>query len=194
MAKSEGFYKELDRSKDRKGSCSCLSLGIIFFILLLVLEISLFLVAKNFKHNPKQDADFSAPALSEGKISSIDLAEGALRVTISQGQLCQAIIDSGINVSDLACQINDDGVKISGKVSAFLPSNTSLTLIPTAKDGKIALEIKKVEVGTIDISPSLFSLFVGKIENQINSNEAVKNMKITKCELGEGMMVVEGTR
>ncbi len=194
MAKTEGFYRELDKSKDRKGSCNCLSLAIIFFILLFAIELVLFLVSRNFKFNPKQVGDYSVPVLSEGKISPVDLGNNMVRITISQGQLCKIIQESGVNVKDLACQINDEAVHFSGKISSFLPSNTTISIIPTAQNGKIALEVKEVEVGTIDLSPSLFTLFIGKIEGQINSNEAIKNIKVTKCELSEGMMVIEGTK
>jgi len=194
MSKKDAFYQDLDKSKDKKGWCSCVSLVVAFIVLLAGAEIFLFLTAKNFKYNPKEDVSFSLPSSFESSVKPIELDNQAVRLTISQGQLCKMIIDGGVNSSGLECAIDEEAVKITGKLSAFLPSNTSVSVLPKAQNGKIVLEVKKVEVGMIDISVSLFKLFIGKIENLINSNEAVKSINVQTCQLGEGMIVVEGTK
>lgn len=194
MGKNNGFYKDLDKSKDKKGSCSCITLAVAFFVVLCIVELFLFLTAKNFRYNPRQGESFSLPTSFESNISPVDLGNGTVRLAISQGQFCKMIVESGVNHSGLECAISKESVKVSGKISSFLPSNTSISIIPRAKNDKIELELKSVEVGTVDISPSLFKVFTGKIENLINSNEAIKSIKVKSCQLEEGMVVIEGTK
>ena len=124
MAKTpKDFYYDLDRAKNRSGSCNCFSLAVLFILVLIVIEISVFHFFQNIKVDSHQSVATGGLSEFGGNFTKTDIGGGAFQVIVPQGTLCKAI--SGDKFSNINCEFSENGLGIDGKLSSFLPANAT---------------------------------------------------------------------
>jgi len=186
------FYKELDLSKQKKGSCGCLTLSIIFALIFLLVEISVFLFFKNIRVSPNTELA-SLPVSSQNlQFSKIGLANNEMRIVIAQGLLCSKIIAQNDKLpKNLSCLIDKSGIKLSGKFSLLVPANSQVTIMPKVQSEKLVFDVTELTFGKIH-APVFLSSGLGKILTDVIYKEIpdLNNASVQSVELDEGMMVI----
>ncbi len=195
MQKGENqeFYSTLDDSAQKRGkksSCSCLALGIFFFVILVILEMGLFFIARGFKSDEKNSNSIVPTGELEMKGSGIDLGDNRFELNISQGILCNAVKQI-TNIKDLSCAISADGIELSGKISSYLPSNAKVILVPTQKDGKVVFKVKRLSVGSVPV-PTFLAKSIGNSMGLAlySTFPDLENAQVDKVELQEAVMTI----
>lgn len=191
--KDQEFYSTLDNSaakRGKKNSCSCLALGIFFLVVLVILELGLFFIARGFRANEKNSNSVTPSGELEMKGSGIDLGDNRFALTISQGILCNAIANTS-GIKNLNCAITADGIELSGKISSYLPSNAKVILIPTQQNGKVVFQIKRLSVGFIPVP----SFLAKSISNSMGlalytTFPDLEKAQVDKVELQEAVMTI----
>ena len=189
----ENFYSDLDDSREQKGkknSCSFLSLAIFFIIIFLIAEFSLYYIAKGFRSNNQDSNAITASNQLDMRGSGIDLGENRFALSVSQGILC-SLIEKYANINSLACAINPSGIELTGKLSAFLPSNTKVILTPSVRSGKIEFKVKKAAVGFVTV-PSFFVNYLSDLLNSAlyQTFPDLEKAQVDKVELQEAVMTI----
>lgn len=193
MKKRDEFYSDLDTSKtarESKKSCSCQALVIFFVLLLIVLELSLFFVARSIKSGPKDVGFVSPEGQLEMKGSGIDIGDGRFALSVSQGMLCSSLLQAKV-IQNLSCAISEEGITVAGKFSSYLPSNARIVLVPQAKDGRVDFETKRVTIGSIPV-PSFLSSGLDKTLNSAlyKSFPDLEKAEVLRVELQEAVMTI----
>lgn len=188
------FYNELDQSKTKGGRCGCVSLIVLFAILLIGLEAALFLALKAIKAKPIASGNLSSSAtLREGQdVSKQNLENGRFQVAVSQGVLCARLkVEPGLQ--DVSCSISEQGIEISGKIGV-LPQNTRVVLTPKVEEEKLVIELRSVHIGSFRV-PNLTKGLSGQVTRVIlNGAPDLDKASIDKVEAGEGVLIIEATK
>ena len=191
--KKEEFYSTLDDSKlkrEKKSSCSLLSLGIFFLIVLVILELSLYFIARGFKSNEKNENSVTPSGELEMKGSGIDLGDNRFALSVSQGILCSSI-EKTINVQDLSCAISETGIELTGKFSPLLPKNTKVIVIPVAENGKVAFRVKRLTIGFIPAPSFLLKNISTSLSSALYASfPDLEKAEVDKVELQEAVMTI----
>lgn len=193
MEKGKEFYEDLDEvrnHREKKSSCSCLSLVVFFIALLLVLELSLYFVSRGLRSKSEDQGFVSPQGQLEMKGSGVDIGADRFALSVSQGMLCSALSESA-DIQDLSCAISSDGILLTGKLGSFLPSNAKAVIVPEAKSGRVVFKIKKVSVGIVRV-PAFLS---GRLEDTLNlalykTFPDLEKAEVDKVELQEAVMTI----
>jgi len=187
------FYRELDSSRQKKRHCSCLSVSIFFFIVLILLEFSLFLLARGLKSSPKIDLPALTPS-SPQSLSTVELENGYFRLVISEGSLCSTLTQSK-GYKNLSCQISDEAITIAGKFGFFFPSNSRVVLYPRANKGKLEFDLKSFSIGKIAFPSSWASPLPKAVEQAVyKSVPELDKAEVEEIEITDGIVAVKAKR
>lgn len=180
------FYKELDQYKKRGGYCNCASLAVFFIIFIIIIEFFVFSFSRNIRFDPKRTS-IKMPSGATTQIQSSVAEDGVGRIYVSQGLLCSMLLKE--KDSDIACNITEDGIEISGKIGYLLPSNSSATMYPVVSSGKLDFEVRRLAIGKVGVSPSL-SMGIGNLLSRVLTKEIESDgpIEFEKAEVSEGLL------
>ncbi|MCX6810056.1 MAG: hypothetical protein NTZ65_04945 [Candidatus Berkelbacteria bacterium] len=189
------FYRDLDKSKKPKSSCSPLSFIILMVLVLILAEVLLFAFSKSIKNSAiPQDATTLSQRSDLGfvKIPTVENSDRGFQVVISEGVLCSKIaLSQNHPASDYSCKISQDGIEISGKIVSFLPRNTKVTIVPKVQNDQLKLDITKAQIGSITILKFLTSSISGVLNDALLKDvPELKSAKVTRVNMEEGIMIV----
>lgn len=188
MARNREFYKDLDEYKQSRTSCSCLGFVLLMVAILAIAEFLLFYIANGVKQDISEQSTLPTVNLEVSDFSVLE-ENGVMRVVVTEGILCSKI--SGIrNQNKLACTISEEGVSVSGKIATFLPSNSSVNVLPIVKDGRVLYQVQSVRVGKFRVFQFLAPTISGVFEKAIGRQ--LKAVSVKEIELDEGIMVIIG--
>jgi hypothetical protein len=189
------FYKDLDEFKKKRGCCSCLSLAVLFIIVLFLVEGTLFYLGRNLKAKPIIGTATKINQPAEVSFSKVDLNNQEFQVVISEGVLCSRMVKFKGLQNGLSCSINYDGIKIEGKLSALSFSNSAVVLRPKVVDNKLEFEVVEAMIGKVRVPRFLVSQ-AGNIVLQILKQDIpdLEYAKIKSVELQEGIVVISAER
>ncbi|MDH4358412.1 MAG: hypothetical protein OEV37_00475 [Candidatus Berkelbacteria bacterium] len=184
------FYRELDSSHRKKSFCSCTTLGIFFLVVLIILELSLFLLARGFRSSPNLDQPALAPDLPQ-QLSTVELEDGYFRLVISEGSLCSSLAQVK-GFRNLSCQISDEGLVVAGKFGFVFPSNSRLVLNPRIDKGRLAFDLASFSIGKISL-PSGWALGLSMaVEEAIYKNAPdLDKAEVEEIEVTDGIVAVK---
>ena len=192
---NSAFYRELDQSKNKGSRCGCVSLVILFAILLFGIETALFLGARAIKARPSTSENLSSSvSLQEGQdASKFDLEGGVFQVVVSQGVLCARLKEKA-GLKDVSCSISEEGIEISGKIGV-LPQNTRAVLAGKIEKEKLAIELESLYIGKLKIPSLLTKNLSGQVMKVIsNSAPDLDKANIQKVETREGVLIIEARK
>ena len=183
------FYKEMDRNnrKNKEKTLSFWELILFFVVLIIICEGVVFGIGRAIRSTPKNDLAVQG-GLSQGlKLISTSESNGEEQTSISQGALCSEIVKKiGRQVS---CAIDTDGIVISGKVSALLPQNASVYIMPSVEGGRLKFDLTKVTIGSIGIAKFIGSPISSAINSVVGAS-LPSNTLITRIDLEPAVMVI----
>ncbi|MFH1855370.1 MAG: hypothetical protein ABH810_03140 [bacterium] len=191
MQEEKEFYKELDdnRVHKKEKTLSPWTLVVFFIIFITVLEVLVFYVGGSLKKTT--DDDFTkATEVSSG----VDLIGGSQdssgnSINIPEGLLCSKIAQKVSG--EIKCSIDSEAIRISGKISALLPANSTVSFVPEIKNGEAKQKLTEVRIGAVKTGRFL----AGPLESQANNalKAAITDQKvtITRIDLEEGIMVIK---
>lgn len=188
MAKNREFYKDLDEYKQSRTGCSCLSFVLLMVAILVIAEFLLFYIAGVVRQDISEQSTLPTENLEVSDFSVLE-ENGVVRVVITEGLLCSKI--SAIrDQNKLACTINEEGISVSGKIATFLPSNSSVNVLPIVKDGRVLYQVQSIRVGKLRVfqflAPTISGVFKKAIGRQLEA------LSVKEIELDEGIMVIIG--
>jgi hypothetical protein len=191
----EAFYGELDQDKRKPGSCGCLSLSIIFLIILFLVEFLLF----SFGHGLRSSANLPQASLagvsSNGDFSVLDSGNGQFELVIQESVLCGKIVASLGGKNEISCLINSDGVAVSGKTSFFIPSNASSLLVPKISNGNLVFDGKESKIGKLNAPSFVSGAFASIVSKAINGSiPDRKNVELTGVTTQEAIMILQAKK
>lgn len=190
--KNERFYKDLDAAKEKGGGCNCATFAILFAVIFILAEGAIFYFFKAVKTRP---VDLSASRGGEqvvSGVSKIDLGQNQSQIAITQGGLCQKIIElERDKIRDLSCAINPDGIEFSGKLSTFLPANSKVILAPRVENNTLKFEVSKLLIGQVNAPKSL----AGSLTDSINGSlpkiyPELDKVSVQSVELQDGVVLI----
>lgn len=190
------FYKELDLSKQRKGSCNCLSISIIFILIFILVEGMVFYLFEGVRVDPSTSGASVAVSGSSSNISTMDLSDGQIRVVVSQGVLCSKLVSQNSNLfKDISCQITPDGIEITGKLGTLIPSNATAIIVPKVEKEKLNFEMTKLLIGNIN-APKFLAKSLGDMITKLVYDQApeLNKASIKTAELQDGVMIITASR
>lgn len=190
MVKDREFYKDLDEYKQSRTGCSCLSFILLMVAILAISEFLLFYIANGVKQDISERSTLPAVNSEVTDFSTLE-ENGAMRVVITEGILCSKISDIR-DQNKLACTINEEGVSVSGKIATFLPSNSSVNVLPVVKDGRVLYQVQSIRVGRFRVFQFLAPTISGVFEKAIGRQ--LEAVSVKEIELDEGIMVIIGER
>lgn len=183
------FYRELDRTHRKKSFCSCSTLGIFFLAVLIILELSLFLLARGFKSSPNLDQPALAPDLPQ-QLSTVELEDGYFRLVISEGSLCSSLAQVK-GFKNLSCQISDEGLVVAGKFGFVFPPNSRLVLNPRIDKGRLAFDLTSFSIGKISLPSGWASgLSVAAEEAIYKSAPDLDKAEVEEVEVTDGLVMI----
>lgn len=193
QGEDQEFYSTLDDSakvRGKKSSCSCLALGIFFVVILILLELGLYFVARGFRADEKNSNSIVPTGEIEMKGSGIDLGDNRFALSVSQGILCNSL-GQVREIKDLNCAITEEGIELSGKISSYLPSNAKVVLIPTQKEGRVEFRVKRLSVGVVRV-PSFLAKSIGSSMGLAlySTFPDLEKAEVLKVELQEAVMTI----
>jgi len=190
LGPNSAFYKELDKSREKRSRCGCVTLVVAFVLLLLATETALFLSVKAIKSKPSTgNISGALSTLREGQnVSKLDLEGGAFEAVISQGLLCQKLQDAS-GFKGVSCQITEENLELSGKMG-ILPSNTKVMLVPRVEKEKLVFDVTGVYIGKLKI-PNLSGRIGEKTLKAVYAAAPdLQNANVESVELQEGVMMI----
>jgi hypothetical protein len=188
----EAFYDELDQDKRKPGSCGCLALGIIFLIILLIVEFSIFSFGHSLRSSANLEQASRINSSVDGDFSVIAGADDKSEIVIQESILCSKIVTSIKSKDGVTCLINSDGLTIAGKVNFITPSNASSLLVPRISNGRLVFDSKESKIGKLNV-PAFVSGGFGKIVSKVinNSIPDSKNIELTGVSTQEAIMILQ---
>ena len=183
------FYDEMDRHNrtDKEKTLSFWELIAFFIILIVICEGVVFGIGKAIRSNPQNTLAVPG-ALSQGlNLVSTSDSNGESQTSISQGALCSEIVKKiGRQVT---CAIDTDGIVISGKVSALLPQNASVYIMPKVENNKLKFDLTKVTVGSIGVAKFIGSPISSAIDSVVGAN-LPPNTLVNRIDLEPAVMII----
>ena len=186
------FYRDLDRAKDRGGSCNCVTLAVAFVIVLFVVEGAIFYFFKGIRVKPGIQKN-QTTLDTIGGTSKIDLGNNQSQVTITQGGLCGELVKNKFAKSgEVACVISPDGVEISGKINLIAPENSSVLLVPKVESDRLKLEVSKFSVGKVSFPKSMGEKMSASATSALlKAFPELDKVTVQEVELQDGVMIIK---
>lgn len=185
MSSSNKFYDKLERTKVKKPSCSCLSIGIFLIIILAVVEVGIFTTIKNLKSNPVEITSFSKITQDDQiGIERLDFSDETVKIVISQGTLCNRL------GKEVACQISTDGISLAGKLNMIIPANSTVLIEPFAENDKLRFRVKEFKIGKVNAPKTLSSGVEGALNKAITNDPSTKDVKVKSVETVQAAMII----
>lgn len=200
-SKENNFYQEMD---EKKGSCNCQSLLILFSILFILGSLLIYLLYRQFQAKPQINLQSSlAPKILEEKFKEILQNETSESVEIrlsekEMNSLLSKLLEeqTELSIKNLAVQILPDKMVISGQLQkpVVIPLKVETKPVVEGREGKIRVDILKIETGPVSApeflaektSPLLGNLIAKSLE-QFSSK-----MEIEEIKLETGFLVLKG--
>lgn len=189
------FYKDLDEFKKKRGCCSCLNLAILFIIMFLLVEGTLFYLGRNLKAKPIAGTATKINQPSEISFSKVDLNNQEFQVVISEGILCSRLVKFKESQDELSCSISPDGIEIGGKLSTLSFANSTVRLFPKVVDNKLKFEVVEATIGKMR-APRLLVSQAGNIVLQILEQDIpdLKDAQIKSVGLQDGIAIIRAEK
>lgn len=195
---NNNFYKALD---EKKGSCTCQSILILFLGLFLVGSLLIYLFYRSFQARPKVTGSLSAPEILKEKFNEITQKQevGTLEIKLTDAQLT-ALLEkmveeqNDISLSNIQVQTNPQSVIILGTLKKPVAIPLKLEVLPKAEKGKIKVDILKIETGPVtapeflaeNTTPILGNLIAKSLE------QFSQKMEIEEVNLQSGYLILKG--
>lgn len=191
--KNESFFKDLDLAKEKSGSCSCVTFAILFALIFILVEVGIFYFFKAVKTRPADSSASHGGGQVVSDISKIDLGESQSQITITQGGLCQKIVQlEADKIESLSCVINPEGIELSGKLSSFLPANSTVVFKPKVENDTLKFDVKELMIGQVSAPRGLSSSLANSINNSlIKIYPELDKVSVLSVELQDGVMLIK---
>ncbi|MBM2821061.1 MAG: hypothetical protein HW405_821 [Candidatus Berkelbacteria bacterium] len=172
MSQEDEFYSELDKRTARHSCCTFQTMIIFFGILLIIATLGTIYIVYQVKQInvtfPQFNLTESIKNSLSKKLNSKNLTNPQLDMVITSEEF-SSIVSPGIKTSileidQMQAKIYETDIKIFGKLIKPLKSDIEITAVPIIQDGKIKLEIQKINAGKL----SLPGLLNNEIEKSIN--------------------------
>ncbi len=189
------FYAEMEKAKNRPLSCNCLTLSIFFVVILVVLEGGLFIGSRRLRSGLSLEQASNSSSSLNLNLAEIDVGGGEFQVSVPQGTLCAKFaneVDKGRNYQ---CLIDEEGIRIGGRLSSLLPANSEVVLIPVVERGQLEFEVKELLIGRLKVPDWAARHLGGVCKKAILAGAPdLKNAEVTGVELREGLMLVRARK
>jgi len=186
------FYRDLDRAKDKGGSCNCVTLAVVFIIILILVEGGIFYFFKGIRVKPAAKQNQTTFG-TIGGTSKVDLGNNQSQITITQSGLCEELVKNKFAKSgEVACVISPDGVEISGKISLIAPENSSVLLVPKVESDRLKLEVSKFSIGKVSFPKSLGEKMSASATSALlKAFPELDKVTVQEVELQDGVMILK---
>ncbi len=202
MEEKENFYHELDTHKKRSYcTCQTLLIGLVLIAIGVAAMVAWGVAKVKTAVLPDRQvvsSDQDRQQL-EQKVSHLDLRPGAsTSLTITERELTSLMVqgvsqNGAIPFRELQAEINPDGIIVSGVATKILNSSLALTILPKVVDGKVRLDVAKIQAGTLTV-PSAVTEMLSKQANEALTRELkLESIAVKSVALEEGSMTVTGT-
>lgn len=191
MSQDDSFFKELDKKKEKK-TISVKAVLIFVIILLAIIEILIFFLAKSFR-SAKFDFKDEATKINPFSLKTEDIEINTVsEIVLTEKSLCEQIYKI-YNSKNLSCSIKEDGVYVFGKTSGLMLANANLKLNPVITGQRLKLELAELHFGRFDapnfVKSSASKGIITKVENILNP----PGFRPTVIDLSDDLMIVSGT-
>lgn len=203
MAKEENFYGELDKKK-KHSYCTCqtLAIGMVIFIILVVIGVTLAVkqITAAVKPNRQVTGTQNDTATFQQKVHDLAKMPGAsTTLTITEQELTSLLMTAiskqpEIPLRDTQAEIDPREIRLSGTATQFLNTNLTITVIPKVVDGKVLLELVKIQAGNFPVPAVLTEKLSSGFEKLfIEQFEQLKGVTVKSIQLDQGKMTITGS-
>jgi len=189
------FYAEMEKAKDRPLSCNCLTLSIFFVVILVALEGGLFLASSRLRAGLSLKQASSSSSSLNSNLAKVDLSAGEFQISVPQGILCAEFASEMGGTRDYQCLIDEEGIRIGGRLSSLLPANSEVVLTPTVERGRLKFELTRLMVGRLRVPDWAARPMAGVAERAILAGAPdLAQAEVTGVELREGLMLIKAKK
>jgi len=191
MREEKEFYKELDerRVQKKEKTLSPWTLAVFFIIFIAVLEILVFYIGGSLKKTTGDDFT-KATAISSG-VDLIGASQDSSEYSVNmpEGLLCSKIAEKVSG--EIKCSIDTEAIRISGKISALLPANSTVSFVPQIENGEAKLKLTEVRIGAVKTGRFLAGPLESEANNALKAALVDQKVTITRIDLEEGIMIIQ---
>lgn len=203
MAEKENFYDELDK-KSKRSFCTCQTLAIGFIILAFVVVFTVVFLVKKITTAvlPERTVEVTTDdrVKLQEKVDELSKTVGAsTSLTVTERELSSLLIDAiskdpNIPIRAVQATINPREIVLTGTATQYLNTTLAISLLPEVIDGRIKLELVKIQAGNLRLPDKLTELLSNKLEGIVDTQlSQLKNISIKSIQLNNGTMVISGT-
>lgn len=196
---NDSFYKELDEKKAHNSCCTCQSLLILLFLMLIfstgILFYLYFVSTKGgffpFSNSNSSDVLKRIENINQNKIEP-------LVIEISENDLDEILnsvpLSGNLLLKNIKSDITSENIFLYGNLIKPISSKITITVKPKAKNGEVFFEINKLTLGDLKLFNLLSNTFSDNLSNLFNTQmkEVYNNYTVEKIELLDGKMIIYG--
>lgn len=202
MEEKENFYHELD-TNTKHSFCTCQTLALGFVILAIIAALSLVWVVKRVVTAVAPGRQVMATrddstALQQ-KVAELAKAPGAsVLLVINERELTSLLMDAiskdpEIPLRNVQVQINPNGIILSAIATKYLSTHLTISVLPKVVDGKIHLELTKIQAGSLSVPTLLTEQIAQKLDDLIMKQlTQVQGLIVKSILLDTGRLTITG--
>lgn len=196
------FYQELDEKKSHQSCCTCQTLAILMFLVLLVAGGAVFYLYRQITKEKIFPANLPVAGSLAGfnqKLKELKpAADGQVSVSVSEEELtslsAEGFSAENLILKDIKFSINEQNILIYGTLAKPVSAKVVATAVPRVQDGQVKFEIINTTAGQLNL-PAILNRKVSQIvADSLSAKLSLiyQKVKIREVKLNRGKMILTG--
>lgn len=196
------FYQELDEKKSHQSCCTCQSLAVLMFLILLIFGGAVFYLYRQIT----KEKIFPANLPSAGSLAGFNqklkdlkpAADGQVSVSVSEEELTSLLAEGfsaeNVILKDIRFSINEQNILIYGTLIKPISAKVVMTALPRIQDGRVKFDIINTSAGQLSL-PAILNRKVSQIVADSLSAKLgliYQKAEIREVKLNRGKMILTG--